>query len=180
MKIKDKIENFKLKCSLLGVNYTLDMDIIGDDVILNKVNNQREDACIVIPSFVTNFNGNPFRDCICNRIYIQARFDNMEGLLAGIISKDLTVTFPENFKPTNIKKLFYGCTMSKLTIENMDISLVNDYLYMFAYCTELKEICIPDISTFAKINHLFTNDKNSQDTQYMFLNCKNLKYITTY
>ena len=62
----------------------------------------------------------------------------------------------------------------------MDISLVNDYLYMFAYCTELKEICIPDISTFAKINHLFTNDKNSQDTQYMFFNCKNLKYITTY
>ena len=62
----------------------------------------------------------------------------------------------------------------------MDISLVNDYLYMFACCKNLREICISDAGLYAKINELFTNYKNSQDMQYVFYDCKNLTNIISY
>ena len=88
-----------------------------------------------------------------------------------ITNYDYTTYFPDADKyinPTNFSRMFEYLPVEKITIKNASgVENIKDLSYMFANCTNLKEIDFGN----------FFDGLKPTDISYMFYNCPNLEYL---
>lgn len=178
-------EQYKKKCSLLGIEFNLVLEYLdGDRVRLLGVKNKRDTGRLVIPSFVTDFipikvSRNAERvihgallGCKFTEVYVDNSGDrdiNVSGLCAGMESEELKVVFRHPERIINTKYMFSGCrSLVKLDISGLRLKKVKCMHDMFSWCLSLEEL---DLKSF--------DVGIVTDMRRMFYNCCSLKYLDT-